>query len=87
MENIDLTDKNMALYIMETCPYCNKVRKFLEKNNIKVNLKDINKDNNALNTLVEKTGGKRQVPCLIKDGNALYESDDIINWFKDQYLN
>ncbi len=27
-------------------------------------------------------GGKAQVPCLIIDGTALYESEDIIEWLK-----
>ena len=29
-----------------------------------------------------KIGGKPQVPCLVIDGKALYESLDIIEWFK-----
>ena len=29
-----------------------------------------------------KIGGKGQVPCLVNDGKALYESTDIIEWFK-----
>ena len=28
-------------------------------------------------------GGKAQVPCLVIDGRALYESDDIIDWLKE----
>ena len=32
-----------------------------------------------------KIGGKTQVPCLVIDGKALYESLDIIEWFKKNY--
>lgn len=32
-----------------------------------------------------KIGGKPQVPCLVIDGKALYESDDIIQWLKDNW--
>ncbi len=28
-------------------------------------------------------GGKTQVPCLVIDGKALYESNDIIEWLKE----
>jgi len=31
-------------------------------------------------------GGKAQVPCLIINGVPLYESDDIITWFKDEII-
>jgi len=32
-----------------------------------------------------KIGGKGQVPCLVIDGKALYESNDIIDWMKKNY--
>ena len=28
-------------------------------------------------------GGTTQVPCLVINGKPLYESDDIIQWFKN----
>ena len=30
-------------------------------------------------------GGKAQVPCLIVDGRAIYESDAIIAWLRQNY--
>ncbi len=32
-----------------------------------------------------KIGGKQQVPCLVIDGQALYESSDIVQWLKNNY--
>ncbi len=32
-----------------------------------------------------KIGGKPQVPCLVIDGKALYESSDIIEWLKKNH--
>jgi len=32
-----------------------------------------------------KIGGRSQVPCLVIDGRALYESNDIIQWFENNY--
>ncbi|SFM14783.1 glutaredoxin family protein [Halanaerobium salsuginis] len=73
----------LTLYYFPTCPYCQKVTKFIEKNNLneKIEFKNINQDTKAEKELIE-TGGKRQVPCLFIDGEPLYESDDIINWLK-----
>ena len=56
---------------------------FLEKNNISVPMKNIHEDTGAKEELI-RIGGKGQVPCLVIDGKALYESDDIIEWFKNQ---
>ena len=55
--------------------------RFIAENNIKLELKDISQDEQALNELLE-VGGKRQVPCLFIDGKPLYESQDIIRWLE-----
>lgn len=73
---------DLVLYYYPTCPYCRKVTRFIEKNNLtEIKLKNINKDQKAEKKLIE-VGGKRQVPCLFIDGEPLYESDEIINWLK-----
>jgi len=72
----------LTLYYMPTCPYCRKVLNFLEDKDIEVELKNINKNIEAKKEL-QNEGGKTQVPCLFIDGEPLYESDDIVQWFKD----
>ena len=47
-------------------------------------MKNILTDSQAKLELLE-IGGKTQVPCLVIDGKALYESDDIINWLEQNY--
>ena len=69
---------------MKNCPYCIKVLKYMKKNDIEVPLKEINEDQAAEETL-KKEGGKVQVPCLFIAGEPLYESDDIIQWFKNNW--
>ena len=32
-----------------------------------------------------RIGGMMQTPCLMIDGKAMYESDDIIEWLKENY--
>jgi len=77
----------LILYYYPTCPYCRKVTKFIDKNNLEgIKLKNINQDQQAESRLIE-VGGKRQVPCLFVDGEPLYESDDIISWLKGHLIN
>ena len=74
--------KNLKLYYMKYCPFCRKVIKYLEENNIKVEMVDIKADPKYQKELIS-LGGKDQVPMLLIDGKPLYESEDIINWFKE----
>lgn len=72
--------QTLNLYYRPTCPYCLKVLKFMKENKIELPLKDIGAGNNRDELL--KIGGKQQVPCLVIDGKAMYESGDIIDWLK-----
>ena len=71
------------LYILETCPYCQKVMAFLGENNVEYNKFDISEKQN-LEKLLE-LGGHEQVPFLYDKQNniKMYESDDIIAYVKN----
>ncbi len=75
----------LELYYKAECPFCQKVLNYMMDNcQIKdVQLVDIKEGNN--NEDLIKRGGKDQVPCLFIDGKALYESDDIIKYFKENF--
>jgi len=75
---------HLTLYYKPTCPYCQKVLGFMDQNGISVPLKNREETPQIRQELVD-IGGKPQVPCLIIDGKALYESDDIIQWFKKNW--
>lgn len=75
-------DARYELFIMSTCPYCQKVLRYMEGAGIELPLLDITRDPAARERLVE-VGGKAQVPCLFIDGTPLYESDDIIAYLKE----
>jgi glutaredoxin len=75
---------NLTLYHFQGCPYCAKVRDFLTHAGITVPMKDTHADP-ANKAELMTIGGKTQVPCLVIDGIALYESMDIIEWFKRNY--
>ncbi|MFT7538687.1 MAG: glutaredoxin 3 [Lysobacterales bacterium] len=74
----------LELYYRASCPFCLKVLAFMKDNNIEITLKDISATSDVRNDLI-RIGGKQQVPCLVIDGKPLYESDDIINWLKENY--
>ncbi|MCD4779561.1 MAG: glutathione S-transferase N-terminal domain-containing protein [Candidatus Omnitrophica bacterium] len=75
----------LTLYYMSTCPFCLKVLEFMDDNGIGIPVKDRNASAENLQELM-KVGGKQQVPCLVINGKAMYESDDIIAWMKKKLL-
>lgn len=54
----------------------------MEQNGIDLPKKDIRANPENRQELLN-IGGKGQVPCLVIDGKAMYESDDIIDWMKN----
>jgi glutaredoxin-related protein len=75
------TNYNLVLYMNPRCGYCQKVLDYLNNNNISIPMKNT-QDPGVRGELV-RIGGKGQIPCLVINGEALYESDAIIEWFKN----
>lgn len=71
-----------TLYYKKSCPYCQKVLRFMDENKITLDTRDILQPGNQ-NDLV-RIGGKKQVPCLVIGRNALYESEDIVAYLRDR---
>ena len=67
-----------------SCPYCKRVRDYLIKEGISIPMKDT-MENPANRAELIAIGGKPQVPCLVIDGKALYESLDIIDWVRKNF--
>jgi len=69
-----LEDTPILVYGTKWCPDCNRVRRYMDANNIAYQWLDINKDPIAC-TLVEKVNhGNQSVPTLIwPDGSFLVE--------------
>ncbi|MDA2936147.1 glutathione S-transferase N-terminal domain-containing protein [Patescibacteria group bacterium AH-259-L05] len=78
----------LTLYIKSGCPYCIKVLNFTKEHNIDLIEKDAYAGEQNMKELLEK-GGKNQAPFLVDDtkGVSMYESDDIISYFKKKYDN
>lgn len=75
--------ESYVLYQYESCPFCYRVRRFLDHAGIQVESRDILRDPDARRALAEG-GGRATVPCLRieRDGTVrwLYESLDIIDY-------
>lgn len=73
----------LELFKRDTCPYCVRVMDAIERLGAgdSIEMLDIQQDPAQAERLVA-VGGKRQVPCLLIDGEPLYESSDIIRWLE-----
>lgn len=75
--------KDLKLYVIDGCPFCQRVLNHMEQQGIEgVDVLSVTKDADAKAELIEK-GGKYQAPCLFIDGEPMYESADIIQWFEE----
>ena len=72
----------LELYMFETCPYCVRVFKEIERSGrTDIEMHNIRKSEEDRKRLIE-VGGMEQVPCLFIDGRPMYESLDIIAWLR-----
>ena len=76
-----------VLYQYDTCPFCARVRYFLEAEGIDIPMKDTMRDPVAFRELL-KGGGRATVPCLRIEDDAgavrwLYESNDIVEYLAE----
>jgi glutaredoxin len=74
-----MTPPTVVLYYTTECPYSQEVLGYL--NQIHKTLPMVNVENNAQGKEeLRKAGGMMRVPCLIIDGEPLYDSRAIIRW-------
>ena len=78
----------LILYYKPTCPFCQRVLQMAENLKIDLDLKDVSEDETALAELIEKGGDKRE-PYLVdtEKGVSMYESNDIIDYLRENYAN
>jgi glutaredoxin len=72
-------ETHLLLYYTPHCPYSQKVLKYLKKIHKQLPMKNLWDDPQGKEEL-RAVGGKAQVPCLVINGKAMYESDAIIEW-------
>lgn len=74
--------ENHVLYYRKTCPYCQKVLRYMQDNKINMDTRDVLQPGNQ-NDLIH-IGGKKQVPCLVINDKPLYESEDIVAYLREK---
>lgn len=75
----------LELYVLETCPFCQKVMTFFRDNCVEYIKNDIS--NPLFKNELIKIGGKDQVPFLYDRENEIkmYESNDIIDYVRNTF--
>ncbi|MCB9060032.1 MAG: glutathione S-transferase N-terminal domain-containing protein [Halobacteriovoraceae bacterium] len=76
----------LSLYYFESCPFCQIVLAAIKDLSIKVELRDIRKDELHSKKLLNDTG-RQTVPCLYIDNKPMFESRDIVNWLQKNQSN
>ena len=82
---VNANTQHLSLYQLPACPFCVKVRRAMKRDNLSIEVRNINQTPKYREELVEQ-GGKRKVPCLrIEENNQvtwLYESSDIVKYLE-----
>jgi glutaredoxin 3 len=73
----------LELYMFPSCPFCQKVMVAAQRLGYDLVMHDIHKDDSARATL-KQVGGRTTVPCLFVNGKPMYESDDIVQYLRDE---
>lgn len=79
----------LEIYLAEKCPFCVKVRLFMEQRGVPYVLKPVvlGQASSKVKEELKALGGKVQVPFLVdpEKGVQMYESDDIILYIDENY--
>ena len=87
---IDGQTAYLTLYQYEACPFCVKVRRAMKRQGLKIQTKDVKRNDAAREELLAG-GGDLKVPCLrIGEGERgiqwMYESKEIIGYLEGRFL-
>ena len=64
----DARDVRVVMYVTDWCPYCKKARDFLNAQGVSLSEYNIERDRNAADEMVRKTGGRKGVPVIDIEG-------------------
>ncbi|XP_057952651.1 uncharacterized protein LOC131146856 isoform X2 [Malania oleifera] len=74
--------KDVVLYQYEACPFCNKVKAFLDYYDVPYKVVEVN----PISKKEIKWSDYKKVPILMVDGEQLVDSSDIIDKLSQQFL-
>jgi glutaredoxin 3 len=67
----------VEIYVTTYCPYCVKAKRLLDAKDVDYTVIDVTNDDAAREELVAKSGGRRTVPQIFINGQAIGGSDDL----------
>ena len=67
----------VEIYTTRICPYCRRAKALLEKKGAAYEEIDVSDDDALRGRMVEMAGGRRTVPQIFIDGQAIGGSDDL----------
>lgn len=77
------TQQDIVLYQYETCPFCNKVRAFLDYSGIRYRTVEVNPLTKAEKNVSPALKACKEVPVLVVNGHILTDSTPIIKNLND----
>jgi len=78
----DGREVELELFKFDACPFCQRVMRRVDELGIRgIRMRDTRRDPGAHDDLM-RLGGMDQVPMLLIDGKAMYESLDINEWLE-----
>ncbi|MET0084056.1 MAG: glutaredoxin [Sedimenticola sp.] len=88
-KEVDLRTARLALYQFDSCPYCIRVNRTINRLGLNITRRNIHQSAEHAAEL-RRGGGRSQVPCLHiahrdKPAEWLYESADIIKYLKQEF--
>jgi len=67
----------VEIYTTRICPFCRRAKALLEKKGAAYEEIDVSDDDALRTRMVERAGGRRTVPQIFIDGQAIGGSDDL----------
>lgn len=71
----------LVLYKHDACGYCHRVMAAMRELNLEFPMRDVRREPQAYPEVI-RAGGLAQVPMLLVNGEAMYESADIIRFLR-----
>jgi glutaredoxin 3 len=79
-----LTKEDLVLYSSPLCGYCHRVQRVLAELGVEITVRNTLLDPAARQELIQH-GGSTQVPMLLIQGQAMYESEDIMTFLREHF--
>jgi glutaredoxin 3 len=75
---------HLVLYMTDRCGYCRIVFKAADSLGVNLEYRNVLRDSKHLQGLISLTG-RRTVPCLLVNGESMFESARISEWLHETF--